>query len=258
MDFTYKAIEQLISDIRRNGYSFEDYNSYINVPRSIILRHDVDDSLDAAVQFSEFEANIIGTNEHKATYFVLLSTNMYNVFSTESREKLRSIIRNGGRIGLHFDECQYNITCEDDIVDKILYEKEILENVLEMTIDSVSMHRPSKDMHVSQIMIPGTINSYSETFFKGMKYLSDSRRRFREDVEGIIDGGVHDRIHLLLHPFWYRYENANSISEAIRMQLVDAIGDRYNIVKDNTSNFDEIISENEVRNMMDRAYGKSL
>ena len=47
------------------------------------------------------------------------------------------------------------------------------------------------------------INSYGQTFFHDFKYLSDSRRRWREPVEEIIRSGTYDRLHILTHAFWY-------------------------------------------------------
>ena len=38
-------------------------------------------------------------------------------------------------------------------------------------------------------MVPGMINGYGKVYFKEFKYLSDSRRWWREPVEEIIESG---------------------------------------------------------------------
>ena len=44
----------------------------------------------------------------------------------------------------------------------------------------------------------------TKVFFDGeIKYVSDSRRRWREDVDGIIAEKKFDKIQMLVHPLWY-------------------------------------------------------
>ena len=167
--------------------------------RTVILRHDVDFSLEKAVQISEVEKGIDGG----ATYFLLLSTNFYNVHSKESRQYIEKILNNGGEIGLHFDEAQYFVSDEDEMKKYVYEEIEVLEKVIGRKVSVISMHRPSKKIISANIEFDGIINSYSNVYFKEMKYLSDSRRYWREDIDGIIEEAEHERLHILTHPFWY-------------------------------------------------------
>ena len=45
-----------------------------------------------------------------STYFILLSTDFYNINSDKSLRILKEIKRLGGKIGLHFDEKKYKIS----------------------------------------------------------------------------------------------------------------------------------------------------
>lgn len=106
MKFTYEAYANLMGLIRGTGYSIVGYDSYKNVDRPCILRHDVDMSLEYASKFANFEASLKeGTVQ--ATYFVLLSSDFYNPYSKENIQYLRTILKSGHSIGLHFDEKKY-------------------------------------------------------------------------------------------------------------------------------------------------------
>ena len=105
MQFTYEGYKNLLAKLKGKGYQFVNYKNWMNSEKTVILRHDIDNSLKKAVILSEMEKDICGA----ATYFILLSTNFYNVHSKESRICIDNIIENGGIIGLHFDETQYDI-----------------------------------------------------------------------------------------------------------------------------------------------------
>ncbi len=220
MNFTYDAYRNLLNLLKEKNYSFGNYFNYTANKKVVILRHDIDTSIEAAVRMAQIEADA-GV---KATYFVLLSTNFYNVASSESLIGMKEIVNLGGEIGLHFDETKYAIQSDDDIVERIQYESHILSQILEMPIRSVSMHRPSKGILEKNIEIPGVINSYGKVFFDEFKYVSDSRRFWREDVCQLIKQDVCDRMHILTHPFWYHdieIDFKNSIIDFCRQKTYE-------------------------------------
>lgn len=54
----------------------------------------------------------------------------------------------------------------------------------------------------------GLINTYSHVFFKDIKYISDSRKRWREEtIDEIIEKELFPQIQLLIHPIWWGYQN---------------------------------------------------
>ena len=71
------------------------------------------------------------------------------------------------------------------MIKRILKKKLILEDVLNIPIDTVSMHRPSKRTWEEAFIVPKMIRSYGTEFFNDLKYLSDSHMRWREDVDTI-------------------------------------------------------------------------
>ena len=241
MEFTYYAYESLISLLRENGYDFCGYRNYAAHKRCVIMRHDIDNSPAAALKMARLEARC-GIS---VAYFVLLRTDMYNPASARSCAALREIIALGHSVGLHFDET----ACHDgaDIVQCIRREAKILSEILDTQIDTVSMHRPSKGTLEADYKIPGMINSYSEEFFKCFKYLSDSRRHWREPVENIVAAGEYNRLHILTHPFWYG-EREGSLEQSLKTFIDSAREERYNSLSENIRNFEVVVGREYLTN----------
>lgn len=237
MEFTYKSYEMMLKKIRDKGYSFKSYENWNEEKRTVILRHDVDFDLEKAVRVSDIEME---NDIEGATYFLLLSTNFYNIHSRESRQYIERIINNGGNIGLHFDEMQYVISDEKEMSEYVYKEIEILEKIIDTKVGVVSMHRPSEKIISGNIKIDGVINSYSDTFFKEMKYLSDSRRYWRENIDEILEGSeVYERFHILTHPFWYKEEE-----KSLKHTLMEAVlGESLSFWDNMSKNFRDLESE---------------
>lgn len=245
MNFDYSAYKRLLTEIKANGYNFADYTDYKKYKKSVILRHDIDFSIKNAIRVSQIEYELLG-KENKAVYFVLVSTNFYNIFSRESKEYLKEIMECGGEIGLHFDETQYNINTEQELKKYIEQEKKVLQDIIERKISVVSMHRPSKKFLASEIKLENMINAYSKEFFNDMKYISDSRRNWKENVEKIIAEKEYARLHILTHPIWYTEEEKKDIKQAVWDEIIGAMEEKYLCFKNNISNFDSVIDQEDV------------
>lgn len=234
MDFTYKAYEKMVTLLRKNGYVFSKYkdNRMPNL-KTVIMRHDVDMDLNKALRMAVFE-NQLGIT---STYYVLISSDFYNAFSKNSVNIMKQIMNLGHDIGLHFDEQKYER--EDDLLKCLDSEIDLLEKYIGKKIDSVSMHRPSKDtLDADWVIRNGSVvNSYSKEFFQEFKYVSDSRCNWREDIYKIIESGEFNRLHILTHPIWYS-EKPRSMNETLKMFVSDAGIERYETLQDNIKDLD--------------------
>lgn len=244
MQFTYKSYEKLISLLRDKRYEFSDYRNWKMKDRTVILRHDIDYSLDKAVALAELECRL-GIS---STYFVLLTSEFYNILSKDNLSKISQIYRLGHDIGLHFDEVNYSEEYYKDhggTRNVILEEVNLLKQITGIDVDSVSMHRPSKKTLESNIDLGTVINSYGQQFFQDFKYVSDSRRRWREDVEAIVNSGKYTKLHILTHAFWY-----NETEKDLRTSLLEFIKsgnvDRFNMLDKNITDLDDVINYNEI------------
>lgn len=240
MDFSYTGYVRLLSLLRQHAYETVDYHDYEGHPRCVILRHDIDTDLAQAVRFAELEEEF-GV---RSTYFVLLRTDFYNPASRTNLEKLRRIQALGHEIGLHFDEKAYPDGTAEETVTCILHERDILSSILGTPVTTVSIHRPSKATLEADLQVPGMVNSYGKTFFHDFKYLSDSRHRWREPVEEIIQSGEYDRLHILTHAFWY-HEKDESIETTVGRFLHSTNEKRYEQIIENITDHPLILKEDE-------------
>lgn len=237
MEFTYSSYRELLKLLSRNQYVFSSYDNYTLSSKSVILRHDIDYSIEQSVRIARLEKELgVGS-----TYFVLLSSDFYNPASSQSYKSLHEIIKLGHRIGLHFDETAYNY----DVFPLEYYirkEARILSDLLDVNINAFSLHRPNQRTIETKLAIPGLVNSYGEEFFHGFKYLSDSRRRWREPVEEIIKSNEYLRLHILTHAFWY-HDSDETIQETIQHFIHSAGRERIKSLKENISSLEEIVEE---------------
>lgn len=241
MEFTYSGYRELLLLLAQHQYSFADYHDYECAEKAVILRHDIDTDIGKAVEMAKCECEL----RVKSTYFVLLKTDFYNPASQKSLSQLRSIQEMGHEIGLHFDEKAYPAASTEQVIDHILNERDILSNIIGTPVTCVSMHRPSQMTLEADLQIPGMINSYGQVFFHGFKYLSDSRRRWREPVLEIVQSDMYRRLHILTHAFWY-HEQEESIYDTTKRFLQSAVSQRYDQLKDNITDLDSIIHRDEV------------
>ena len=183
-----------------------------------------------------------------ATYYVLLRTDLYSVFSKASVAGLKRIMELGGRIGLHFDETCYPQAMgkPEEVKKLILAEKDMLETIIGKPVTTVSMHQPSRQIIEAELDIPGMINSYRAEFFKDMKYVSDSCRNWREPVIDIINSKEHDRIHILTHALWWHDENI-SLHDTLCSYINEANMIRYEALMSQVEKYREIMPASEVR-----------
>ena len=139
MEFTCQAYRELLSLLRQRGYAFRNYHNYEEAPRCVILRHDVDTSLSQAVRLAELEAE----EGVCSTWFVLLRTDFYNVFSRAGAEALERIRSLGHEIGLHFDEASYVPALEpEEVVQNIIKECGLLSALLETAVSRSADRSP--------------------------------------------------------------------------------------------------------------------
>ncbi len=77
MEFTYKAYREMINSLKEAGYEFCDYADWEKKKMPVILRHDIDYDVKKALGIAEIESGA-GIS---STWFVLLTSSLYNVYS---------------------------------------------------------------------------------------------------------------------------------------------------------------------------------
>lgn len=236
MDFTYQAYRNLLEKLKKQEYTFECYDNTKD-DYTVICRHDIDTSLAYAIPIAEMENELAIS----AVYFVLVSTDFYNVFSKENRLILKKIRNLGHKIGLHFDASLYSWDTIDDLENEISNERKILEYVLGEEVNVISFHRPVKELFNKSLRMQLT-SAYESTYFSGYEYLSDSRRNWRKNPCEIIKARP-KHIQLLTHPIWYSEEIPNEASDAVFRLKTSLKSIIENALYVNITDYEELMKE---------------
>lgn len=200
--FCLGGYHALIQALFSENYAVVDFGNVNPEKRHLVLRHDVDISLEAAVAIAEIEADLGAS----AWYFVLLRTEMYNLWSGDNIKHLRYLLALGHRVGLHFDAALYS---QDDAILDDAAEREcvVLETALNEPVEMISFHRPAPTLLNQDRPIGSRRHTYEPYFFSELGYCSDSRGRWSHghplDHPVLAQGRA---LQLLTHPIWWARE----------------------------------------------------
>ena len=93
---------------------------------------------------------------------------MYNLISSENQRLVKSILNLATRF------LSTLILLLHDTLEEFEYEKTLFENIFNVEVDIVSIHRPGPFLEKNNVSLNGIPQTYSDKYFKRMKYLSDS------------------------------------------------------------------------------------
>ena len=199
IDFTLEGYTALLARFFENGYRVRQFSDVVQSEADLVLRHDVDFSLDAALSLAMVEAE----HDCKATYFVLLRSEFYNLLSAKNKSTLHSLKARGHEIGLHFDAALYENDLEA-LSEAAEFECGILQDILGQRIEVISFHRPNPALLGLSDTLAGRIHAYQPKFFNEMGYCSDSRGAWHHG-HPLEHHAVSERtaLQLLTHPIWW-------------------------------------------------------
>jgi hypothetical protein len=204
MDFTYTSYKNLVSALCKY-YKQVTFAEGKNRPSSdtplLILRHDIDMSLEAALRMARLEADL----GIKATYFFYVRCPLYNMFSGEGAEQVQQILDTGHHLGLHFDCALYQDISPENIDEYVARESELIECFFKRPVEAVSFHRPGP-LELKGVELKQWPNSYERVFQEDyFEYFSDSRGKWGENGNPIASEAFSARknLHILTHPIWW-------------------------------------------------------
>jgi hypothetical protein len=200
-DFSPGAYDNLLRATQTHGYRTLTCDALATAPRPagklLLLRHDVDVSMDYALAMAELEARL-GVH---ATYFVMLRSPLYNLWGRHAVKTLRAIVGLGHAIGLHFDAVVPG--AEKTVSEWIAFEAATLAVLAQAPVRAFSLHQPTPEIIAQNIVVPGMLNTYHPEQLAGFHYISDSNRVWRGlDPFATLAAG-HEALHYLLHPIWW-------------------------------------------------------
>jgi hypothetical protein len=201
-EFTYTSYSKLVSELcepyHQTTFSEGKYSREGNTPL-LILRHDIDMDLEAALRMALLE-NSLGV---KATYFFMVRCPLYNVFGGEGAEQVRQILDSGHHFGLHFDCALYPDISLAKIDDYVARESDLLESFFQRPIEAISFHRPGH-LELNGVELKRWPNSYERIFLEDFEYFSDSRGNWaRGNPLDSKAFSARKNLHVLVHPIWW-------------------------------------------------------
>lgn len=231
--FSFDDYKEIIRIIKSTGTQ-ADYEHALNKDKFIIMRHDVEYSVERAYELAKVEESM----DFTSNFFFQWTNNSYNILSRRNMDMVKDMHERGHNIGLHY--ALNALTDMEQVRKRIVQEMDILSEMFGFKISQFSVHRPSKDILRENIKLPGIINAYQDEFFTfgenitedspvAVKYLSDANHIWRygyPDEKNILS---YDKVQILTHPFaWTKkgYDNFENYQTLIRekyVELVDSV-----------------------------------
>jgi hypothetical protein len=182
---------ELLDAARAGGYRFAFFD---REPQQgdLLLRHDVDLSLDAALRVAELEAE----REAAATYFLMTRSVFYNLASPEGERAIARLRELGHRVGHHALHPHVDLDERFDAV--------------------VAWHNP--DPEFMREPIDGVVNVMQAPWFDPDHYRSDSNQHWRSGCpHEELAGGRFEWLQLLTHPEIWAYPGATMRETMVAM-----------------------------------------
>ena len=172
--FTLDHYREILRAAREGGYRFAGFDGP-PAHGDLLLRHDVDLSLEAALAMAELEAEENATT----TYLLMTRSVFYNLASREGEAALGRLRALGHRVGLH---AVYPHADLDERFDRV-----------------VAWHNP--EPAYMSAPIDGAVNVMEETYFDPATYRSDSNHLWRSgSPHEELRAGAFPWLQLLVHP----------------------------------------------------------
>jgi hypothetical protein len=180
--FSLEHYREILRSARAGGYRFATFERP-PAPGDVLLRHDVDLSLEAAVATAELEAE----EDAVATYLLMTRSVFYNLASREGEAAIARLRALGHQVGLHAVYPQSTLDTRFDPV--------------------IAWHNP--DPPYMTAPIDGAVNAMSPPYFDPATYRSDSNQRWRSGCpHEELRAGAFPWLQLLIHPEIWVYPGA--------------------------------------------------
>lgn len=248
--FSYEEYREIIKAIKQSN-KVENFYTAVNKTEYVIMRHDVEFSVEDAYHLAEVEQK----EEFYSTFLFQLTNNTYNLLSDKNINLVNQIHDMGHCIGFHYhmnNQHRKSLTSQDieQIKQDIISQINLLNLVFNFKVDIFSIHRPTPDILRANIKFNHLINTYQDEYFTfvediekeipKIRYISDARHRWNyglyPDNKTIREK---DKVQILLHPYsWSKqgYDNLNNFRRLVREKKEEYL----NSIEQECSHFTEI------------------
>lgn len=206
-DFSLKSYADTLKDYRQGGYAVTGFRGYLDSPQEkhMILRHDIDNSLEQAFRVAKVDADSGCTS----TFFLRMHAQGYNMLSLPSLRYIQEMEDMGHEVELHL-EGGLNQWLGGSDIEWADRQKDTFEAALNRPLRGFSSHEPARtgglpfaDAMLERWSDTVKYHAYEQRFLNPqIKYLSDSSARWREGHFGTWLG-KEPHMQVLTHPFWW-------------------------------------------------------
>jgi hypothetical protein len=212
--FSIKHYSRTLKHYLEAGYTVVPFSAIgtVSTSKVLVLRHDVDISLEyvAPVLAAESELGV------RSTVFVRTSALGYSLDDPATASAVRRMADGGFEVGLHYE---FGADARNDRID-LQRQKQALEQCLGKPVPGAAPHRVAiakREPPVETIKSIGfEYDAFEPRFTREFKYISDSRRRWREGCFcSWIDAA--ERLQVLTHPVWWQPGSLKRMHEILRL-----------------------------------------
>ncbi|MGI8478810.1 MAG: hypothetical protein ACR2M2_02970 [Gaiellaceae bacterium] len=190
--FELEHYREILDAARAGGYRFAHFRD--DPERGdLFLRHDIDLSLEAALEMAELEGEL----DVRATYLLMTESVFYNLASPQGASAIARLRALGHAVGLHAVHPNADL---DERFDPV-----------------VSWHNPRPEYMSAEIA--GGINAYGERYFSPETYRSDSNQNWRAGCpHEELRAGAFPWLQILVHPAIWVYPGT-TMGETMRAMV---------------------------------------
>ena len=215
-EFNKQKYRSVLKLFKNNGYDiirFCDIDACTSDKR-LVLRHDVDFSLDYALDMAKIEAE----DGVKSTYFVMLYSAFYSAFNAKNGDILKRLTDLGHEVGLHYESSMWG-SDKSKFNDEFTNDLHLLGKIVGKKIISAAQHNPiDSDFFNIEHLVQN--EAYSTKIRGKFFYFSDSAMTWREHTpETILN--QKDDIQFLAHPIWWMTESIKVDQKLMELALLN-------------------------------------
>ncbi len=204
-NFTFIHYKNTLETALGKNYKFLRCNQHFLIPsceKLIILRHDVDFSLENALKFAKIEAEL----GIQSTYFIRFHSKYYNPLELKNYNIIQTIKNLGHEISLH-QEPDFSYINSSTPNQYVKNQIQAFNLLFQVQITGISTHEPARrgiqitPENIKEFNLE--YESYFPVFTKHMKYISDSGARWREGCMLEWIKKEEPKLYINTHPFWW-------------------------------------------------------
>lgn len=209
-DFTLQAYQDFLIKLKKT-HVFQTFKEYkeSSDSKKIVLRHDIDYSLAYAYEMAKLEHSL-GV---KSTYFLLFSSEYYNMLDEKNIALAKKIVDLGHEVGLHYDVKVMQLNGHVLPLTILKQHVHMLSVLIGSEIKSMAMHNPSINGEDIFKEFPLN-NAYSSIFLQRGAYFSDSCMAWRNEfIDCYKSDTFPDKFQLLIHPILWTKERLSRLDK---------------------------------------------